>query len=180
MTVFNHSIKLANGDEIALSDYRGKVLLLVNTASQCGFTYQYDGLEKLHKDYKEKGLQVIGFPCDQFGGQAPGSSAEEQEFCRLNHGVTFPITEKIEVLGENANLLFKYLQSVTEFTEFGFFREGVDLEVLLSEKFGINFDERHSVKWNFTKFLVDKEGNVTRFEPTTSTEEIEVVLQKVL
>lgn len=180
MSVYDYSIKLANGNEISLSEYKGKTLLLVNTASQCGFTYQYEGLEKLHKDYNEKGLQVIGFPCNQFGEQSPGSSTEEQEFCKLNFGVTFPITEKIEVLGENVNPLFKYLQSVTEFTEFGFFSEGVDLEALLSEKYGINFDEKNSIKWNFTKFLVDTEGNVTRFEPTTSTEDIEAVLQKVL
>lgn len=180
MTVYDYSIKLANGKGMSLNEYKGQPLLLVNTASKCGFTFQYERLEKLHKDYREKGLQVIGFPCDQFGGQAPGTSSEEEEFCKVNFGVSFPISEKIEVIGENAHPLFAYLSSVTEFTEFGFFREGVDLQSLLSEKFDIDFDDKNSIKWNFTKFLVDKEGNVTRFEPTTSTEEIEKAIQNII
>ncbi len=138
------------GVEVDFSQYEGKVLLIVNTASKCGFTPQYDGLEALYQKYKDKGLVVIGFPCDQFAHQEPGSNEEIAEFCRLNHGVTFPLMAKIEVNGDNAHPIYKYLKNAAKGT------------------FG------NAIKWNFTKFLISRDGEqVTRFAPTTKPEAID-------
>ncbi len=137
---YQFKINQLNGKKIAMSDFRGKAILIVNTASKCGFTYQYKGLEKLYKDYKESGLVVIGFPCDQFGNQEPGNSEEIQSFCRDNYDVTFPMSKKIEVNGVNADPLFKYLKH--------------KLKGVLNK----------SIKWNFTKFLVGPDGTpIKRF-----------------
>ena len=139
---YQFKINQLNGKKIAMSDFRGKAILIVNTASKCGFTYQYKGLEKLYKDYKESGLVVIGFPCDQFGNQEPGNSEEIQSFCRDNYDVTFPMSKKIEVNGVNADPLYKYLKQ--------------KLKGVLNK----------SIKWNFTKFLVDQTGlKIRRFAP---------------
>ena len=138
------------GVEVDFSQYEGKVLLIVNTASKCGFTPQYDGLEALYQKYKDKGLVVIGFPCDQFAHQEPGSNEEIAEFCRLNHGVTFPLMAKIEVNGDNAHPIYKYLKNAAKGT------------------FG------NAIKWNFTEFLISRDGEqVTRFAPTTKPEAID-------
>ena len=138
------------GVEVDFSQYEGKVLLIVNTASKCGFTPQYDGLEALYQKYKDKGLVVIGFPCDQFAHQEPGSNEEIAEFCRLHHGVTFPLMAKIEVNGDNAHPIYKYLKNAAKGT------------------FG------NAIKWNFTKFLISRDGEqVTRFAPTTKPEAID-------
>ncbi|MDF2535631.1 MAG: glutathione peroxidase [Bacillales bacterium] len=176
MSVYDFSINLIEGKVGELSSHKGEVLLLVNTASKCGFTPQYEGLEKLHKNYAEKGLTVIGFPCNQFGGQAPGSNEEEHEFCQIRYGVTFPLTEKVDVNGENAHPLFKYLTSVTKFSGFG---ENASLQDKLATNFGVDFDGS-SIKWNFTKFLVDREGNVTRYEPTTLPEDLIPAIEEAL
>jgi len=144
--------------EIRLADHAGKVMLLVNTASKCGLTPQYEGLEELHKRFAAKGLSVIGFPCDQFGHQEPGSSDEIGAFCQKNYGVSFPLSEKIEVNGDGAHPLWKYLKS---------------------QKSG--FLWRRSIKWNFTKFLVDREGNVVkRFSPTTKPAAIASSIEALL
>jgi glutathione peroxidase len=136
-----HSFKIGglDGAEIDFERLRGQVLLLVNTASECGFTPQYAGLQKLHETYRERGLAVIGFPCNQFGGQEPGEAAEIGEFCRKNYGVDFLLSEKIEVNGENAHPIFKYLTDA------------------LPGALGTR-----AVKWNFTKFLLDREGKPVR------------------
>ena len=123
-----------NGEEISLNKFKGKVVLIVNTASNCGLTYHYTGLENLYKEYKDKGLVIIGFPCNQFGKQEPGTSEEIQEFCDLNYNVTFPLSEKIEVNGSGAHPLYKYLKK--------------ELEGKLT----------NGIKWNFTKFLIDRNG----------------------
>nr|WP_240342612.1 glutathione peroxidase [Methylococcus sp. EFPC2] len=146
------------GGELNFADFRGKVLLLVNTASQCGFTPQYAGLEALHKKYRDRGLVVIGFPCNQFGAQEPGDAQAIAAFCESHYGVTFPLTEKIDVNGPNAHPIYQYLT-------------GAKPGVLGTE----------AIKWNFTKFLVDREGEVVeRYASTTSPESIEADIERSL
>lgn len=158
MSVFDFKVLDAKLREVDLSQFKGKVLLIVNTASKCGFTPQFAGLEELHRKYASKGLVVLGFPCNQFMFQDPGSNEQIQEFCKLNYGVTFPILNKIDVNGKNADPLFVYLREKTPGPRGG-----------------------TSVKWNFTKFLISKDGeSVTRFEsaiePIKLTEAIESLL----
>jgi glutathione peroxidase len=156
-SVFDFSANLNNGKKKSLADYRGKVLLIVNTASQCGFTPQYKELEELYKKYRKQGLEILGFPCDQFGHQEPGSDEEIRGFCELNYGVTFPLFSKINVNGVNQHPLYKYLRS--------------EAGGLLG----------NSIKWNFTKFLVNREGKVLdRFSPATSPENIGGDIAKAL
>jgi glutathione peroxidase len=156
--VYDFEVNLLNGDPVKLSEYRGRALLIVNTASQCGFTPQYSGLEKLYGKFKPRGLEILGFPCNQFGKQEPGSSAEIAEFCSVNHGVTFPMFEKIEVNGKDTHPLYGYLK-----------REARG--VLGSEP----------IKWNFTKFLVNREGEVVgRYGSTTKPEQIEADIEAAL
>src|SRR5512134_163358 len=157
-TVYDFSAKAIDGKNRKLSDYRGKVLLVVNTASKCGFTPQYKGLEQIYKKYKDKGFAVLGFPSNQFGEQEPGPDTEIAEFCEMNFGVTFPLFSKIDVNGENAHPLYKYLTS---------------------EKKGLLGSE--AIKWNFTKFLVGKDGKVVdRYAPTTKPEDIERDIERAL
>jgi len=156
--VYDFEVNLLNGDPVKLSEYRGKALLIVNTASQCGFTPQYSGLEKLYDKFKARGLEVFGFPCNQFGKQEPGSSTEIAEFCSVNYGVTFPMFEKIDVNGKDTHPLYRYLK-----------REARG--VLGSEP----------IKWNFTKFLVNREGKVVgRYGSTTKPEQIEADIEAAL
>ena len=146
-----------DGTEQPLSDYRGKVLLVVNTASQCGFTPQYQGLQALYQRHRDEGLEILGFPCDQFGHQEPGDDAEIATFCQRNYGVTFPLFRKIEVNGAGTHPVFAYLKKSAP---------------------GLLGD---SIKWNFTKFLVDREGRVVdRFAPATPPEKIEADVEKLL
>ncbi|WP_137935740.1 glutathione peroxidase [Chitinivorax sp. B] len=146
------------GKEVSIGEFKDKVLLIVNTASKCGFTPQYEGLEKLHKDYAAKGLVVLGFPCNQFGSQEPGSENDIAEFCQVNYGVSFPMFAKIDVNGENAHPLYQFLKSSAP---------GI---------FGLE-----GIKWNFTKFLVDRSGKVVdRFAPTTKPEDIAGDIEKLL
>ena len=157
-TAYDFSAKTLDGDEQTLSSYRGKAMLIVNTASKCGFTPQYTGLEKLHEAYHDKGLVVLGFPCDQFGNQEPGDAEEIRNFCSLNYDVKFPLFQKVEVNGGGAHPLWKWLKK---------------------EKPGLLGLE--AVKWNFTKFLVDKSGRVVkRYAPTDTPEKIEKDLALVL
>ena len=145
------------GSEVDFADFKGKVLLIVNTASKCGFTPQYDGLEALWKKYQDQGLVVIGFPCDQFAHQEPGSDAEIAEFCRLNHGVTFPLMSKIEVNGDGAHPIYKYLKSETKGLLGG------------------------AIKWNFTKFLISRDGTkIERFAPMAKPESLEDKIKALL
>jgi glutathione peroxidase len=157
-TAYDFSAKTLDGEDQALSAHQGKAMLIVNTASKCGFTPQYTGLEKLYEKYQDKGLVVLGFPCDQFGHQEPGDAEEIKNFCSLNYDVKFPLYEKIEVNGGNAHPLWKWLKK---------------------EKPGLLGME--AVKWNFTKFLVDKSGKVVkRYAPTDTPEKIEKDLSLVL
>jgi glutathione peroxidase len=157
-TISDFHAKLLDGQDKNLSDFSNNVILVVNTASKCGFTPQYEGLEALHQKYKSKGFTVLGFPCNQFGAQEPGDSAEIAQFCSRNYGVTFPIFEKIVVNGEDTHPLFQFLKG--------------EAKGLLGTE---------SIKWNFTKFLVDRKGEVVeRFAPTTSPKEIEPEIEKLL
>ena len=157
-TIYDIKVKTINGEETTLEQYKGNVMLIVNVASKCGYTPQYDGLEKKKKKYKDEGLVVLGFPCNQFGSQEPGSEAEIQNFCRVNFGVTFPMFSKINVNGEETHPLYQYLKS---------------------EQPGILGTE--AIKWNFTKFLVDKEGNVVkRFGSSTKPKELEEKIEALL
>lgn len=157
-TVYDFTARDIDGKERALSDYRGRLLLIVNTASQCGFTPQYKGLEALHRKYGNKGVEVLGFPCNQFGKQEPGDAKEIKNFCTLTYDVTFPMFAKIEVNGPNAHPLYKYLES---------------------EKRG--FLGSKSIKWNFTKFLVGRDGKViARYPPTTKPEALDREIERAL
>ena len=180
-SVLDFTVKDRKGNDVALSEYKGKVLLIVNTATKCGFTPQYEELEALYKAYKDKGLEILDFPCNQFGNQAPGSDEEIAQFCSLNYGTEFPQFKKIEVNGENEDPLFTYLKK-----EKGF--EGFNLEhpigKILDEmmtKADPDYTTKPDIKWNFTKFLVDKEGKViARYEPTHDIKLIEQDIKKLL
>jgi glutathione peroxidase len=157
-SVYEYTARSLDGNEVALSDYRGKVLLIVNTASKCGFTPQYSTLEALYKKYQGRGLSVLAFPCNQFGRQEPGSAAEIGAFCHRNYGITFPVFAKIEVNGSGAHPLYQYLKN---------------------EKRGL-FGTR-TIKWNFTKFLIDRAGNaVARFAPNTTPPSLRPAIEKLL
>lgn len=157
-SVYDYSAKTITGEDKPVADFRGQVLLVVNTASKCGFTPQFKGLEALYGKYREQGFSVLGFPCNQFLGQEPGDEAQISEFCELNYGVTFPMFAKIDVNGDNAHPLFRHLTNAAP--------------GLLGSK---------AVKWNFTKFLVDRKGNVVhRYAPATKPEDIESDLRMLL
>lgn len=181
MTVYDFKVKNIKGQEIALSDYSGKLLLIVNTASKCGFTPQYDGLEKLYQKYKDRGLVILGFPSNQFLEQEPGSDDDISSFCRLNYGVTFPLFSKIDVRGETADPLFKFLTEAAPFKGFELNKEmGKKIQGVVKEHYPENF-EGNGVKWNFTKFLISCDGAVlARFEPTVTPEELDPILEAAL
>jgi len=154
---YNLSAKSLTGNEVSMKEYEGKVVIVVNTASKCGLTYQYAGLEKLYQKYKDQGLVILGFPCNQFANQEPGDSKSIQQGCLINYGVTFPMFEKVDVNGENAHPIFTYLNN-SVFALFG-----------------------KKIKWNFTKFIIDKNGNpIKRFSPTTKPEKLEKMIEKLL
>lgn len=156
-TIYEFNAKDLNGNEVDFAQFKDKVLLIVNTASKCGFTPQFEGLEKLYQSYKDQGLVVIGFPCNQFGSQDPGSNEEIGEFCQKNYGVSFLMMQKIEVNGDNEHPLYTWLKK----QEGGFLTDGI--------------------KWNFTKFLVNRRGEVVdRYAPTTKPEAIEPEIVKLL
>ncbi len=172
-TIYQFSAESNSGDQVNFADYKGKVLLVVNTASKCGFTPQYEGLEALYQKYKFEGLVVIGFPCDQFGHQEPGSDGEIVEFCRENYGVTFPLMAKSDVNGENANEVFKWLYSEKPFAGWGESETGKFMDGMLSRN-DPDYASNPDIKWNFTKFLIDRNGKVVaRFEPVVTPEEID-------
>ena len=179
-TIYDFTAETNNGEQLDFSQYKGDVLLIVNTASKCGFTPQYDGLEALYQKYAVKGFVVIGFPCDQFGHQEPGTNEEIEEFCRLNHGVTFPLMAKSDVNGENANEVFKWLYSEKPFAGFGDSDTGRFMDGMLS-KADPNYASNPDIKWNFTKFLIDRKGRVVaRFEPVVTPEELESEIEALL
>ncbi len=165
MNIYDFTVKAMDGSDVDLSQYRGKVTLVVNTATGCGFTPQYKDLQEIYDELKDKGFDILDFPCNQFADQAPGTDDEIHTFCTGRFGITFPQFAKIDVNGENADPLWKYITSNTKF-------EGFDgpAKLMLSpivKKMDKDYKNNGNIKWNFTKFLVDKEGNiVARFEPT--------------
>ncbi len=178
-TIYSFKTLSNKGAEVELSQYKGKVLMIVNTASKCGFTPQYDGLEALYQKYKDQGLVILGFPCDQFAGQEPGSNEQIEEFCRINHGVTFPLMAKTDVNGENAEPVFEYLKSQAPTEEY----KGLKAKATRTMLKGISKTARKDsdILWNFTKFLVNRDGTVIkRYAPVTTPEEIEKDLQEML
>lgn len=178
MSIYDYSYTNMKGETIRLMDYYGKPFMIVNTASECGFTPQYAGLEKLYMTFKGEGFTIIGFPCNQFGSQEPGTSEEIQNFCQTRYGVTFPLSKKVNVREPDIDPLFKFLTDKCPF-------KGLNepaLQELLENKFHIKFND-NSIKWNFTKFLVSKHGEkIQRFEPPVTPEalipEIEALIGK--
>ncbi len=179
--VYQFCVKGENGQNVSLEKYAGKALLIVNTATKCGFTPQYEELESLYQDYRDKGFEILDFPCNQFGEQAPGSYEEIHAFCTGKYNISFPQFEKIDVNGENADPLFVYLKSQKGFQGFNTKdRIGKFLDNRFRKQ-DPNYDQNPDIKWNFTKFLVDKEGKVVeRFEPTATAADIEVKLKEIL
>lgn len=177
--IYDYKSLSNTGAEVDFSQYEGKVLMIVNTASKCGFTPQYDGLEELYRKYKDQGLVIIGFPCDQFAGQEPGSDEEIEEFCRLNHGVTFPLMAKTEVNGANAEPIFEYLKTQAPTEEY----KGIKAKATQKMLKGISksVEKNSDILWNFTKFLISRDGSVVkRYAPTTEPKEIEADIKAML
>ena len=171
-SIYDFTVKAQDGSTISLSEYKGKVLLIVNTATECGFTPQYKELEALYRKFQDKGLVILDFPCNQFGAQAPGSDAEIHEFCTGKYAISFPQFAKIDVNGENAEPLYAWLATEKPFAGFG---KGLK-NAALSKFADMNnkaFGDKAYIKWNFTKFLIDREGHViARFEPTVDMKEV--------
>ena len=178
--IYDFTVKDIKGNDVSLADYKGKVLLIVNVASKCGFTPQYEGLEALYLKYKDQGLVILAFPCNQFLEQEPGTNEEIEEFCRINYGVTFPLMAKSDVNGEDANDIFKWLYSEKPFAGFGDSDRGKAMDGMLSRG-NPEYASNPDIKWNFTKFLIDKKGRVVaRFEPVVTPEDLESQIQALL
>ena len=179
MNAYDFTVKTRKGQDVALSDFRGKVLLIVNTATGCGFTPQYKELQEIYDADHDKGLEILDFPCNQFGNQAPGDNEEIHTFCTGRFGITFPQYGKIDVNGENAIPLYKWL---TENTTFGGFKGPMGLVMSgVVKKMDKDYKNNGNIKWNFTKFLIDREGNiVSRFEPTESMETVKKAVEAAL
>ena len=179
-TVYDFTVKDMQGNDVSLSEYQGKVLLIVNTATGCGFTPHYDPLEAMYKEFREKGFEILDFPCNQFANQAPGTEDEIHDFCTLKFGTEFPQFAKIDVNGDNADPLFTYLATEMPFKGFG---KGLK-NAALSKFADMNnkkYGEKTYIGWNFTKFLVDREGKVVaRFEPTVDMKEVRAAVAAVL
>ena len=179
-TVYDFTVKDRQGNDVSLSEYRGKVLLIVNTATGCGFTPHYKPLEEMYKELKDQGFEILDFPCNQFAHQAPGSDDEIHEFCTLKFGTDFPQFKKIDVNGETADPLFAFLATEKPFEGFG---KGLKSAALkkFSDMNNKTFGEKAYIKWNFTKFLIDRDGRViARFEPTVDMKEVRTAVAGVL
>lgn len=181
MSIYNFSFNNMDDEKVAFSEYKGKVLLVVNTASKCGFTPQYEGLEKLHQAYKDKGLEIIGFPSNQFLEQEPGTDAEIKSFCQLNYGVAFELSQKVDVRGDGADPLFRYLVEKAPFEGYDTNTEGgAKMQGFLSGKLPHLLDG-DDIKWNFTKFLISRDGSaIKRFESTIAPEALESAIEELL
>lgn len=181
MGIYDFKVKKADGEEMSLSEYENKVILIINSATECGFTPQYDALQDLYEKYGKDDFIILDFPCNQFGNQAPGTNEEIASFCDTKFGITFPIFSKIDVNGENTSPLFEYLKSQKRFK--GFDQEH-KLTPVLEEMLGKenpDYKNQPDIKWNFTKFLVDRNGNVVeRFEPTADMYDVEEKIKELL
>ncbi|MBQ8555062.1 MAG: glutathione peroxidase [Clostridia bacterium] len=180
MSMYDFSVKAQDGSTVSLADYKGKVVLIVNTATGCGFTPQYDALQSLYEEHQKDGLEILDFPCNQFGAQAPGTDEEIHTFCTGRFGITFPQFAKVDVKGETAIPLFKWLTENAAFEGFGMSPMGLMMSGLLKKQ-DKDYKKNSSVKWNFTKFLVDRQGNVVaRFEPTADMKAVAKKVKEVL
>ena len=180
MNIYDFTVKTRKGEDVALSDFKGKVLLVVNTATGCRFTPQYKELQEIYDADHDKGLEILDFPCNQFGNQAPGDNEEIHTFCTGRFGITFPQYGKIDVNGENAIPLYKWLTENTKFEGFG---KGPQALMMagVAKKMDKDYKNNGDIKWNFTKFLIDREGNiVSRFEPTESMENVKKAVEAAL
>lgn len=178
-TIFDYKATGNKGQEVDFKQYEGKVLLIVNTASKCGFTPQYDGLEALYQKYQDKGLVIIGFPCDQFAHQEPGSDEEIAEFCRINHGVTFPLMKKVDVNGPAEEPVFTYLKSVAPTEEYKGLKAKATQKMLKGLSKSVEKDS--DILWNFTKFLINRDGSVIkRFAPVAEPASFEKDIEEML
>ena len=179
-SIYDFKVKDMDGNEVSLADYKGKVLLIVNTATNCGFTPQYEELQSLYEKFKDKGLVILDFPCNQFGGQAPGDIASIHEFCTSKYETTFPRFDKVEVNGADADPLFTFLKSKQGFKGFGNGEQAKFMDEMLKKQ-DPDDASKPDIKWNFTKFLVDSKGNVVaRFEPTASMNFVSTVVSSKL
>lgn len=177
MDIYDYEVEMPNGEMLRLEDYKGKVIIIVNTATGCGFTPQYKPLEIMYEKYHEAGLEIIDVPCNQFAGQTPGTDDEIHEFCTLKYNTGFPQMKKADVNGENAIPLFGYLKSQKGF---GGGAKAFAMNVLL-KKIDKNYKNNPDIKWNFTKFVIDRKGNVAaRFEPTADMKELEKCVEALL
>ncbi|MBQ2551656.1 MAG: glutathione peroxidase [Treponema sp.] len=178
--IYDYEVTTGKGECLKLSEFKGKVILVVNTATGCGFTPQYAPIEKLYKDYHEKGLEILDIPCNQFGGQAPGNDDEIHEFCTFHYNTTFPQMKKSDVNGENELPLYTYLKSQKGFAGF----EQHEYKETLEKMFAASdpdWNKKPDIKWNFTKFVIDRSGNVVaRFEPTADMAKVEECIKALL
>ena len=179
MNIYDFTVKAQDGSDVALSQFEGKVVLVVNTATGCGFTPQYTDLQNIYDECHEAGLEILDFPCNQFGEQAPGEDEEIHDFCTGRYGITFPQYSKIDVNGENAIPLYKWLTTNTTFAGFN-----GPMKLILApivKKMDKDYKNNGNIKWNFTKFLIDRKGEIiTRFEPTASMEDVKAKIKEVL
>ena len=179
MSIYDYKVKNRNGEDVSIEEYRGKVLIIVNTATGCGFTPQYEGLEKLYKEYHDKGLEILDFPCNQFGNQAPGSDDEIHQFCALKYNTSFDQFTKIDVNGESENPLYTFIKNEIKEDII----EGIKNKMAMKavEKISSTCKKNGDIKWNFTKFLVDRDGNVVaRYSPTFKPEDMEKKIQELI
>lgn len=173
MGFYDLSVEKTNGEQLSMADFQGKVVMVVNTATGCGFTPQYEDIEKIYETYHEKGFEVVDVPCNQFAGQTPGNDEEIHEFCQLHYNTQFPQMKKADVNGETAIELFKFLKSQKGFEGFGKGPKALAMSAML-KTIDKDYKNNPEIKWNFTKFILDRQGNVVaRFEPTASMKEVE-------
>ena len=180
MDIYDFSVFEPNGNEVRLSDHKGKVMIIVNTATGCGFTPHYKDLERIYEKFHDKGLEIIDIPCNQFAGQTPGTDEEIHEFCTLKYNTQFPQMKKSDVNGENALPVYDYLKSQKGFEGFGKGVKAVAMSALL-KKMDKDYKNNPDIKWNFTKFVVDRKGSVVaRFEPTVSMDKVEKYIEEIM
>ncbi len=179
MNIYDFTVKNRDDEDVALSTFRGNVILVVNTATGCGFTPQYTDLEQMYEEFSEKGLMILDFPCNQFASQAPGNDAEIHDFCTGRYGITFPQYHKIDVNGVNAIPLYKWLTSSTKFE--GFNGPAKLFLTPIVKKMDSDYKNNGNIKWNFTKFLIGRDGNiVARYEPTAKIDDIRAKIMEII
>ena len=181
-SVYDFTVKDIKGNDVSLANYKGKVLLIVNVASKCGLTPQYEGLEALYQKYKDQGLEILAFPCNQFLEQEPGTNEEILDFCSVNYNVTFPLFDKIEVNGKEESPLYTFLKAKAPFKGYLEGYEAFASQLTkIHQKTGSGFEKGNAIKWNFGKFLISKDGQtIQRFEPMVSPEMLESAIQEML